>query len=217
MNTQAKQSSALTSNTYIRMLVFNPTQHVVWVSQEAYPPQNILRRIPITIPDLDFKIYHGPRPTIEWYTEFLKYNLVKPDGIENLDTAPVPTEFVDRVRLLRAQAYALNAVWRTTAGQIEKLDLVDNPLLSEFVDDADFIDVYKKIYKINDTSAKKLLAFKKDELHSRIRNLKLVELEAEVQIPELATVQQVDEYYKKLMMRLISIQPLNLSVVVDHK
>lgn len=212
-------SSALTTNTYIRMLVFNPTQHVIWVSQEAYPPQNILRRIPTAIPDLDFKIYHGARPEVGegWYTEFLKFNLVKPDGIENLDTGPVPTEFIERVRLLRAQCYSLYNVWRTTAGQIEKMDLHENPLLDTHLDDNDMASIYQQVYNISYDSAIKLLKFKRDELNFRIKNLKLVEFEAETKIPELTEVQEVDNYYRQLMIRLISLQPLNLSVVLDHK
>jgi len=213
------RSPALTTTTYIRMLVFNPTQHVIWVSKEAYPPQNILRRIPSSIPDLDFKIYHGPTPSVGegWYNEFLKFNLVKPDGIENLDTAPMPTEFVDRIRLLRAQCYALYNVWRTTAGQIEKMDMHENPLLDSHLSDKDIAEIYQQVYNISHESAKKLLIFKKDELNFRIRNLKLVEFEAETKIPELTTVQEVDDYYRQLMIRLISLQPLELSVVLDHK
>ena len=210
-----------TVDTYIRMLVFNPTQHVVWVCQEPYPVQNIIRRIPTCVGDVDFKLYHGPSPAHEipsgWYREFLTYNLVKPDGTETLSLAPVPTEYVTPIRLVRAKCYALVGLWNLIKGQTEKLDVHNNPLVSEHVTIEEAAVIYADTFNIPNEQALVLVQFKKDELMNRLKKLKLIELEIETKIANCTTEEQVIEYYKLQTIRLCSTQPLDLGWILDPK
>lgn len=216
-----KPKPVTTIDTYIRMLVFNPTQHVVWVCMEPYPVQNIIRRIPSCIGDVDYKLYHGPSPINEiptgWYSEFLKYNLVKPDGTETLSLAPVPTEFVAPIRLVKAKCYALVGLWNLIKGQVEKLDLHNNPLVSEYVTIEEAAVIYADAFNINNDQALVLAQFKKDELQQRLKKIKLLELEIETKIVNFITEQQVMDYYKLQTIRLCSVQPLDLKWMLDPK
>ena len=141
--------------------------------------------------DVDFKLYHGPSPKHEipsgWYHEFLKYNLVKPDGTETLSLAPVPTEYVTPIRLVRAKCYALVGLWNLIKGQTEKLDVHNNPLVSEHVTIEEATIIYADIFNIPRAQARVLAQFKKDELMNRLKKLKLIELEIETKIANCLT------------------------------
>jgi hypothetical protein len=176
---------------YFRALVFQPTGHIVWCHREPSPWQSIPRRIPNISKDLDYKLYIGDPPTdFNWFDEFKKYRLIKSkEGLNNLKLGNLPTEYVDEVKLLRAKCYSLWTVINSVAYSREKLDAINNPILTANTED--LVKLYQRIHNLNETDARKLVKFKKEEIESDLSRLSLIEIEAEACLLKATTVEEV--------------------------
>lgn len=182
----------LKTPTAIRLLVFQPTRHVVWLSNDGSPPQGHLKRIPISDYALDYRVYHGVVPSeFNYYNEFKNYQLVKSSSGNNLELGNLPDEFKGIVQLLRAKCYAIATITSSIRFQIEKGGLFLNPLIDTSLDINKLANIYQRQCNISFNDAKKLVQFKQDELVTLSQTLKYEQIEAELIINNATSVDEV--------------------------
>lgn len=192
---------------YTRLLIFQPTKHVVWESTEGISSHPVAKRVPTICQELDYKVFRGIRP-LNFTKDFLNYKLIKSNT--DFETEDLPTEFVEKVKVMRAKCYAEHSINSTVNFIMEKMGLYDNPLLSDNITDSDIQDIYSKQLKIDQQQANKLLQFKRSELIVLLNSLKLRQIEAEVGLSVCDTVEEVVDVYQSCQTNLGVITPFDI-------
>jgi hypothetical protein len=188
----------MTEKVYIRNLVFQPTGHVVWAAIETNPNQVNLKRVPTVCPELDYRTYLGPMPTEKQYwADLIGYRLIKPDWVmTKFETGALPPEFKDKVKLMRAQCYAVNSIHSSVRFYNERNGTHENPMMTEDLDISILSAIYSKQFNIPIDQAQKLVEFKRNELLSVEKNLNYVQIEAELAIANASTADEVVTIYR---------------------
>lgn len=194
---------------FTRMLIFQPTKHVVWESTEVNTGHPVPKRVPTICQELDYKIFRGLRPP-EFTRDFINYKLIKSQTSAEFETGDLPSEFVQRVKLMRAKCYAEHCINSTVGFVMEKMGLYDNPLLADNINTGDIVDIYAQQLAIDNQQAEKLLQFKRSELTSLQNSLKLRQIEAELSLSVCTTVDEVLTVYHTCQTNLGVITPFDI-------
>jgi hypothetical protein len=183
---------------YLRMLVFQPTGHVVWVHEESHPVQGVSRRIPNIGKELDYVIFDGPvKPAMyNWYNEFKNYRLIS-QADQTIGVNDLPKEFADTVKLMRAKCYAMFSVITNIEIMKEQFDLTNNPIVHTSADQ--IAEVYQAHLGINNTQAHELIKFKQAEIKSCLERINLAEIEAELLLINATTLAEVHTQYNLII------------------
>lgn len=188
---------------YIRVLSFQLTGHVVWLSQEPVKSMVQLSRVPMCVPGLDYVTYlgRGPGDLQTFYGALKSYKLVcdmtqSPLGFES---AELPYEFIDRIKLYRIKCYAVQAIQNSVGWAMEKNGLYMNPLIDSSLDFDRLSEIHGRQLNLSKTDSDKLLHFKFDEHNSGIETLKYIQIEAELAVTNATSIAQVSDIYKNFL------------------
>jgi len=200
------------NSTYLRMLVFQPTGHVVWVHEESQPAQCLPRRIPNVGKELDYVIFNGTlKPALyNWYNDFKNYKLISHTDSQTLRVIDLPDEFVNTVRLMRAKCYVMWSIINNIEIQKEKFDLVSNPIANTDIDINKLSAIFETQLGITQQDSKKLIQFKRDEILQNLEYLNLAEIRAELILSQATTVDEVTAYFELVKTELMMTQAIIL-------
>lgn len=191
---------------YIRILSFQLTGHIVWLSQE--PSRSIIAnsRVPMCVPGLDYLTYIGPGPgDIQTFYGALKnYKLVCNMGRYPLEfkTQPLPEEFVDRLKLYRIKCYAVQSIQNTVNWALEKNGLYMDPIMDPTLNPKRLSDIFQRQHNLSKQDADKLLKFKFDEHQTGLENIKYIQIETELAVADAKSVSEVSNIYKNFLMSM---------------
>lgn len=194
------------NNTYIRALVTQFTEHVVWLSLE--PAKSVMpsTRIPSCVPGLDYVTYAGPGPMdLPGFFRTLKnYNLVcnKSNYPVSFETAELPQQLRDQIKLYRSKCYASQSIQNLVHWALEKNSLQDNPLTDPNLNPDKISEIYQKHLGLSKNDAGKLIEFNSAEQSLNYANIKYSQIEAELAVTNAKTVEEVLESYKNFIISL---------------
>lgn len=192
--------------TYIRMLSWQLTGHVIWANIEPLTGVIPLSRIPNCATNIDYVTYSGPGPIDlqQFYRHLKNYELVcdMSSHPTQFEIIPIPLEFRDAAKLTRAKCYAFQSIQNLTNWAIEKNGLSLNPLADSSLDHSVVEEIYQRQLNVDVDSAKKLLQFKLNEYNNELQNIKYTQIEAEMAITAASTIQDVVGKYKDFLTAL---------------
>lgn len=192
--------------TYIRVLSYQLTGHVVWMSQEPVKGIVANTRVPMCVPGLDYLTYIGPGPgdVQTFYAALKNYKLVC-----NMTTQPtqfeieaLPVEFVDRIKLYRIKCYAMQSIQNTVSWALEKNGLYMNPIVDQDLNFDKISSIYQRQHNLTKDAADKLLQFKFEEHVTGIESIKYVQIEAELSVTNAKSVLEVSDVYKNFLISI---------------
>lgn len=191
---------------YIRVLSFQLTGHVVWLSQE--PVKGIIpnSRVPMCVPGLDYVTYigAGPGDVQPFYGALKSYKLVcnMSNSPLQFEVEPLPEEFIDRIKLYRIKCYAIQSIQNMVGWGYEKNGLYMNPIIDPDLDFDVISSLYQKHHGLTKELADKLLQFKFDEHKSGIKNIKYTQIDAELAVTNAKSVLEVSGIYKNFLLSM---------------
>lgn len=191
---------------YIRVLSFQLTGHVVWLSQEPIKGIVSNSRVPLCVPGIDYLTYIGPGPgdVQTFYGALKNYKLVCSMSNSPLmfELENLPEEFVDRMKLYRIKCYAIQAIQNTVSWAMEKNGLYMNPIIDPDLDFDSISALYQKHHSLTKESADKLLQFKFEEHQDGIKNIKYTQIDAELAVTNAKSVSEVSNIYKNFLLSM---------------
>lgn len=202
---------------YFRMLVSHTTNHVVWIKQDASPPQYVPRRIPNIGKELDHVTMHtklAPKD-FSWYKEFKDYRLVKPHGVRGFVLEDIPKEYQEETRLARAKCYAMESVINSVSIMREKQDLIYNPMFG--IKEEQVVPLYQTHLNLSQEDAVRLFRFKQEELNFNENYLKLTEIEAELMIKNAKTVTEVVDVFGNLANKFLTVSTTEFNDLIQNQ
>lgn len=188
----------------IRTLCFQPTDHIVWASIESRPLAGYIFsdvRIPSSIsPELEYRVYIGTLDNVTKFWQDVKnYRLAKKRWILNsFYYNDLPDEFKDKVKLMRAQCFALMGMHSHVTFYKEKHDLYHNPLLEPNLDSDALTGIFQRQFDLNRDSARKLAEFKRAERVANLNYITELQIEMELAISNFTAVDEVVDYYNTI-------------------
>lgn len=205
------------SQSYIRVLSFQLTGHVVWLSQEPIKGIIASSRVPLCVPGLDYLTYigNGPAELQSFYGALKNYKLVCDIGNNPLqfEIKPLPEEFIDRMKLYRVKCYAIQSIQNLVGWGYEKNGLYMNPIIDPDLNFDDISALYQKHHNLDKESADKLLEFKFAEHESGLKTIKYAQIDAELGVTNAKSVLEVSTIYKNFLLSMGMSRPSDENIM----
>jgi len=182
-------------NINLKMLVYQPTNQVVWYFRVPFGMERVVWYLPKLDPELDYKSYYGPEITeFDVFKSYTNYSLIKPDGLGTMSTrAPTDTE-LKILKLLRARCCAMSTAWNILKYQYENHNILTGPW-HDVTDLTVMAEVYQSHYAIDSVAALKLVQFVKQEKSQLANRLCAQKLDAELRLTKAKTIDEINEQF----------------------
>jgi hypothetical protein len=190
---------------YIRMLVFQNTNHVIWYDDKSFLGQP--KRVPNISKDLDYRIFNSELTEDKWEKEFLKFRLKKGNDYYSLEYGDVPSEFYYKFKLLRKKCYIMENIINGSSFMKEKLNLINDPLLNDNLNKDELINVFSETFKITQIESKKLIDFKKNEVLFWTQKIDLDQIKFQLALEKASSFEELKEIENNLNLNFVMGRP----------